>query len=230
MDALPPVVEKYPNLCYIVLGATHPNILREDGESYRLSLQRQARNLNLQRNVLFSNRFVGVDKLCEFLKAADVYITPYLNREQITSGTLAFALGAGKPIISTPYWYAEELLADGRGLLVDFRDSAAIGEAILRLLESPGLVRDMRAKAYEFSRRMTWHEVGQRYLDSFREAISTARVRASTPEHQPAPPPAHYGAAPAAPGPHQPADGRHRHPAARALRDPRPFARLLHGR
>jgi glycosyltransferase involved in cell wall biosynthesis len=182
LDALPPVVERYPSLCYIVLGATHPNILREQGESYRLSLQRQARNLGLQKNILFGNRFVGVEELCEFLQAADVYITPYLNREQITSGTLAYAVGAGKPIVSTPYWYAEEILADGRGMLVDFRDSAAIAEALLALLGDPVRVREMREKAYEFSRRMTWGEVGQNYLVAFREAISTARVRASMPD------------------------------------------------
>lgn len=182
LQALPRVVQRYPNLCYVVLGATHPNILREQGESYRLELQRLARNLGLQRNVLFSARFVDIEEVCEFLKAADIYLTPYLNREQITSGTLAYALAAGKPIISTPYWYAEELLADGRGVLVGFRDPEAIADALLDLLGNPARVREMRANAYEFSRRMTWHEVGGRYLDSFREAISMARVRASMPD------------------------------------------------
>jgi glycosyltransferase involved in cell wall biosynthesis len=182
LEALPPVVEQFPNLCYIVLGATHPNILREQGESYRLGLQRQARSLGLQKNVLFGGRFVTVAELCEFLKASDVYVTPYLNREQITSGTLAYALGAGKPIISTPYWYAEELLADGRGRLVPFRDPGAISEALLQLLSNPARVREMRANAYEFSRRMTWPEVGRQYLEAFREAISTARVHASMPD------------------------------------------------
>jgi glycosyltransferase involved in cell wall biosynthesis len=182
LQALPPVVEQFPDLCYIVLGATHPNVLREQGESYRLSLQRLARNLDLQKNVLFSARFVSLDELCEFLKAADFYITPYLNREQITSGTLAYALGAGKPIVSTPYWYAEELLAGGRGRLVGFREPEGVSEALLELLSSPARVREMRANAYEFSRRMTWPEVGGQYLEAFREAISTARVRASMPD------------------------------------------------
>ncbi|KPK62791.1 MAG: hypothetical protein AMK73_05675 [Planctomycetes bacterium SM23_32] len=182
LQALPPVVERFPNLCYIVLGATHPNILREQGESYRLSLQRSARDLGLQKNVLFSARFVSLGELCEFLKAADIYLTPYLNREQITSGTLAYALGAGKPVISTPYWYAEELLAGERGRLVGFRDPQAISEVLLELLSDPPRVREMRANAYEFSRRMTWHEVGGQYLEAFREAISTARVRASMPD------------------------------------------------
>ena len=182
LKALPPVVERYPNFCYTILGATHPNILAEQGESYRLSLQRTARDLGLQRNVLFSNRFVSLEELCEFLKATDIYCTPYLNREQITSGTLAYALGAGKPIVSTPYWYAEDLLDDGRGVLVDFRDPEEMGEAILDLLDSHEKVRRMRAKAYEFSRRMTWHEVGNQYLQTFRQAISMARVRASMPD------------------------------------------------
>jgi len=182
LQALPRVVDELPDLCYIVLGATHPNILREHGESYRLGLQRLARDLGLQRNVLFSDRFASLEELCEFLKAADFYVTPYLNREQITSGTLAYALGAGKPIISTPYWYAEELLADGRGRLVEPRDPDAIADALLELLGDPAGVREMRANAYEFSRRMTWHEVGRRYLDTVREAISTARVRASMPD------------------------------------------------
>jgi glycosyltransferase involved in cell wall biosynthesis len=182
LQALPPVVREFPDLCYIILGATHPNIVKEHGESYRLSLQRLARDLGLQRNVLFSARFVSLEELCEFLKAADYYVTPYLNREQITSGTLAYALGAGKPIVSTPYWYAEELLADGRGRLVDFRDPTPMSEAFLELLRNPEHVRDMRMNAYEFSRRMTWHEVGGQYLETFREAIATARVRASMPD------------------------------------------------
>ncbi len=182
LEALPPVVAEYPNLCYIILGATHPNIVKEYGESYRLGLQRLARNLGLQKNVLFNDRFVELAELCEFLKAADLYVTPYLNREQITSGTLAYALGAGKPIVSTRYWYAEELLAEGRGVLVDFKDSRRMGEALLSLLGNPAQVREMRANAYEFSRRMTWPEVGQRYLEAFREGISTARVRASMPD------------------------------------------------
>lgn len=182
LQALPPVVKKHPGLCYIVLGSTHPNILREEGESYRLSLQRLARDLRLQRNVLFSDQFVELPKLCEFLKASDFYITPYLNREQITSGTLAYAVGAGKPVISTPYWHAQELLADGRGVLVEFRDPDSISEALLRLLGDPAKVRGMRAAAYEYSRRMTWHEVGRHYLAVFREALSLARVRASMPD------------------------------------------------
>lgn len=182
IDALPRLVRRYPDTVYIVLGVTHPHVKRESGESYRISLQQRARALGVEKHLMFHNRFVSLEKLCEFIICADVYITPYLNREQITSGTLAYALGAGKPIISTPYWYAEDLLGEGRGILVEFRDPEGITEALLSLLGNPHRVREMRANAYEFSRRMTWPEVGQDYLQTFREAISTARVRASMPD------------------------------------------------
>ena len=180
LRALPPVVKQYPNLCYIVLGATHPNVVAQEGESYRLSLQRLARELGLQKNVLFVGRFVEKNELCEFLKAADVYVTPYLNREQITSGTLAYAQGAGKPIVSTRYWHAEELLADGRGVLTDFRDPEGIANGLLEILGDPDRMREMRANAYENARRMVWTEVGRQYVSTFREAMSTTRVRAAT--------------------------------------------------
>lgn len=179
LQGLPQVVERFPNLCYIVLGATHPNILAAEGDSYRLSLQRLARDLGLQKNVLFVGRYVEDDELCEFLKAADVYVTPYLNREQIVSGTLAYALGAGKPIVSTPYWHAEELLADGRGVLVDFKAPEAMAEALIKLLEDRTLTREMRADAYEHARHMVWREVGRQYVGVLREAMSSTRVRAA---------------------------------------------------
>jgi glycosyltransferase involved in cell wall biosynthesis len=182
LKALPAVVKQYPEFCYVVLGATHPNIVREHGESYRLSLQRLARELGLQRNVLFTDQYVDTPTLCEFLKAADFYCTPYLNREQITSGTLAYALGAGKPIVSTRYWHAEELLDEGRGVLVDFDAPDEISAALLELLDTPSKLREMRANAYEHARSMTWPSVGGQYLEVFREAISVARVVASMPD------------------------------------------------
>ncbi len=182
LRALPPIVEKQPDVCYIVLGATHPEILKREGEKYRLQLQRLARELGLQRNVLFIDRFVTQRELGEFLKAADIYVTPYPKREQITSGTLAYALGAGKPIVSTNYWYAEELLADERGVLVDVDKPEALTEGILGLLEEPERLRRMRAKAYEYSRKMVWAEVGQRYVDTFRAAMNAERVRAVMPD------------------------------------------------
>ncbi len=178
LQGLPSVVEGYPDLCYIILGATHPRIREQDGESYRLSLQRMARELGLQKNVLFIGRFVEQAELCEFLKAADIYVSPYLNREQITSGTLAYALGAGKPIVSTRYWYAEELLSDGRGILVDFRDPEGLARGLLDLLDDPRKLRETRVRAYEFSRDMVWPEVAGRYVETFREAMRAARVPA----------------------------------------------------
>lgn len=182
IEALPPVVEKFPNLCYVVLGATHPEIKEREGESYRLGLQRKARDLGLQKNVLFIDRFVSQEELCEFLKAADIYVTPYLSRKQITSGTLAYAVGAGKPVISTNYWYAEELLDEGRGILVEPKDPEALSEGLLELLTNPSRLREMRAAAYEYSRQMIWPEVGRNYLDTFRDAMSAARVRAAMPD------------------------------------------------
>ena len=126
LNALPAVVRDFPNVVYIVLGATHPNLVRDHGETYRLSLERLAKKNGVEKNVIFFNRFVDKDELVEFLGATDIYIAPYLNKAQITSGTLAYSFGAGKAVISTPYWHAEELLADGRGLLVPFGDSASV--------------------------------------------------------------------------------------------------------
>ena len=127
LRAMPAILKEFPNFVYIVLGATHPNLLREQGERYRISLERLAKDLGIKPNVSFYNRFVEIDELIEFIGMADIYITPYLNPAQIVSGTLAYAFGCGKSVISTPYWYAEELLADGRGVLVPFGDSAAPG-------------------------------------------------------------------------------------------------------
>ncbi len=182
LRAMPPIVEEHPDICYIVLGATHPEIVKREGEKYRLGLQRLARDLGLQRNVLFIDRFVEQRELGEFLKAADIYVTPYLNREQITSGTLAYALGAGKPVVSTNYWYAEELLDKDRGVLVDVKDEDALTEGVLSLLDDKEKLREMRAKAYEYSRNMVWSQVGQRYVDTFRAAMNATRVRAILPD------------------------------------------------
>ena len=129
---MPEILEEFPNFVYIVLGATHPDLVREQGERYRLSLERLAKNLGIKQNVIFYNRFVELDELTEFIRAADIYVTPYLNPAQITSGTLAYSFGCGKAIVSTPYWHAEELLADGRGVLVPFADSDGAGAGDLR--------------------------------------------------------------------------------------------------
>jgi glycosyltransferase involved in cell wall biosynthesis len=170
IEALAEVVERYPNLVYVVLGSTHPHVVLEEGEKYRESLQARVNKLGLQENVLFLDQFVNLKDLKEFIGAADIYITPYLGREQIVSGTLAYTVGAGKAVISTPYRYAEELLADGRGLLVPFKDSKAISEKILYLLDNEAERNAMRKRAYLFGRDMIWPNVASSYLKSFEEA------------------------------------------------------------
>ncbi|MGQ9574786.1 MAG: glycosyltransferase family 4 protein [Thermoguttaceae bacterium] len=170
IEALPAVLQRCPNVVYIILGATHPHVRNQEGESYRLSLQRLARACGIERAVIFHNRFVSLEELMEFIGAADIYLTPYLNPEQITSGTLAYSVGAGKAIISTPYWYAEELLADGRGLLVPFRDSRAISARTLELLDNEVERHAMRKRAYLFAREMVWPAVAARYMETFQQA------------------------------------------------------------
>lgn len=171
IDALPDIVKEFPDIIYIVLGATHPNVKKEHGESYRHFLQRKARNLGVENHIIFYNRFVELKKLCEFLGASDIYITPYLNKEQIVSGTLAYALGAGKATISTPYWYAEEILADGKGIIVPFNDSNTIANQIINLLSNAVERHAMRKKAYIFSREMIWKEVARNYIKVFAEVV-----------------------------------------------------------
>jgi hypothetical protein len=170
IDALPAIVERFPDAVYIVLGATHPHIIEHHGETYRLMLEERAMRLGVDGNVIFHNRFVSQAELSEFLAAADVYITPYLNPEQITSGTLAYALGAGKAVISTPYPYARDLLADERGRLVPFRDAAAIAHEIIELLADPEMRLGLRKRAASHGEAMLWPAVAQSYLTSFERA------------------------------------------------------------
>ena len=170
LRALPEVVAQFPNLVYIVLGATHPNLVREHGEVYRLSLERLAQDLGIKRHVSFYNRFVDLAELKDFLGVADLYITPYLNPAQITSGTLAYAYGSGKAVISTPYWHAEELLAEGRGVLVPFGDSGAIAREIISLLQDDKRRHAMRKAAYLAGREMVWEKTAHLYMASFDRA------------------------------------------------------------
>lgn len=170
IEALPHVLQKHPNLVYIILGATHPHLKRDQGESYRLSLQRLVKARGVQGNVIFHNRFVTLQELVEFIGCADLYVTPYLELRQIASGTLAYSTGAGKAVISTPYWYAEELLAEGRGVLVPFRDSGAIAARVIELLEHETKRHAMRKRAYEFGRQMVWPNVARQYADVFERA------------------------------------------------------------
>ncbi|MHC4562307.1 MAG: glycosyltransferase family 4 protein [Planctomycetota bacterium] len=170
IDALPPIVARHPEVVYVVLGATHPHVKRDSGEEYRNNLIRRAHELGVADNVKFVNRFVVLDELCEFLGSADIYVTPYLSEVQIVSGTLAYALGAGKATISTPYWYAQEMLADGRGRLVPFRDGNAIAEQVIDLLDNETERHAVRKRAYNFTRKMIWSQVGDDYLAVFEDA------------------------------------------------------------
>ena len=170
LRAVPEVHESFPDFVYIVLGATHPGLVREQGERYRLSLERLARDLGISKQVIFYNRFVELKELTEFIRAADVYVTPYLNPAQITSGTLAYSFGCGKAIVSTPYWHAEELLADGRGVLVPFADSGALAREICGLLRDEPRRNAMCEQAYRLGRGMVWAHSARLYMESFQQA------------------------------------------------------------
>jgi len=170
LRALPKIIKNHPNVVYLVAGVTHPNILRHEGEKYRLSLQRLTDELGIKGQVIFHNKFVPIEELKELITLADIYITPYLEETQITSGTLACSFGAGNAVISTPYWHAQELLADGRGILVPFGDSNSITKAITRLIQNEVERHTMRKNAYLLGREMTWNKVAQQYGNLFVEA------------------------------------------------------------
>lgn len=170
IEAMPAILEKNPNCVYLVLGATHPNLLAAEGERYRERLEELAKSLGVASEVIFHNCFVSVEKLKEYIGAADIYLTPYLNEAQITSGTLAYTFGAGKAIVSTPYWHAQELLDGDRGVLVPFSDSPAIALAVNDILAAPTRMTAMRKRAWKQGREMTWPVVARRYMESFAQA------------------------------------------------------------
>ena len=170
LQALPGIIKNHPEIVYIVLGQTHPNLLGNEGEAYRLSLERLAKDLGIQKHVVFFNRLVELEELIRFIGASDIYLTPYLTESQITSGTLAYAFGAGNAVISTPYWHAADLLADKRGTLVPFRDADAITTAVHELLENESMRHAMRRKAYKLGREIIWQHVAELYLKSFERA------------------------------------------------------------
>jgi glycosyltransferase involved in cell wall biosynthesis len=175
ISALPAILAKHPNVVYFIVGATHPHVMRHDGEAYRFSLQWLAQEKGVEGQVIFYNRFVSLEELVEFIGAADIYITPYLNPAQIVSGTLAYTVGAGKAVISTPYWYADEVLADERGVLVPFRDPAALAEQVIDLLDNEAKRHAMRKRAYLYGREMIWPQVARRYMESFQRARAERR-------------------------------------------------------
>lgn len=181
IDALPAITKLHPDVVYMVVGATHPHQKAEQGEDYRNGLHLRAKKLGVLDHVVFHDRFVADEDLLEFIGAADIYVTPYLNEAQIISGTLAYALGMGKAVISTPYWHAQELLADGRGRLFPFQDPAALAREVIDLLDHPAACHAIRERAYAYGRKMIWSEVGQRYLDTFADA-KRRRLRKRVPQ------------------------------------------------
>ena len=164
INALPEIVKTYPEVIYIVLGKTHPNVLRHSGEEYRVFLMRLVKNLQLEKNVVFLNEFIGEQDLFKYLCASDIYITPYLNEAQITSGTLSYAVGVGSAVISTPYWHAEELLAEGRGKFFDFNNSNDLASTLKELLDEPEKLKSLKRKAYDYGRKITWPKIGEKYV------------------------------------------------------------------
>ena len=175
LRAMPAVVAKHPDVLYIILGATHPHVLRNEGNKYRESLEKLISDLGLQDHVRFDNKYVSTPDLMKYLGVTDVYVIPYPNPAQITSGTLAYAVGAGKAVVSTPFWHAEELLADGRGLTFPFNDAAALSSQINEMLDNPADRHAVRRRAYDFARPMVWKDVAGQYLDIIGKSVAKRR-------------------------------------------------------
>jgi len=176
LNAMPTIVKENPEVSYLVVGTVHPEIVKKQGYSYKNKLKNLVVDLGLEKNVIFHDRFVTETELSDFLAASDIYVTSYLNKEQLTSGTLAFAVGCGKAVVSTPYWAAEELLANGRGVLVPFGNTQRMAEVINRLLGDESLLHRMTQRAYEYGRSMTWPIVGRAYWNIFRARQSFLRT------------------------------------------------------
>jgi glycosyltransferase involved in cell wall biosynthesis len=171
IQALSPLVEKHPDILYLVIGETHPEVRKIEGETYRVSLIRLVDQLGLKNHVRFHNRFLTKRELIRYLLATDICITPYIGPDQISSGTVVYALGAGRAVVSTPYLHAKELLSHGRGMFCEFRNPDSIADAVKKLLENDELRRDMEKKAYRYSRSFTWPKVAQKYTDILKRAI-----------------------------------------------------------
>jgi len=173
IEAMPAVLEENPEAIYLILGTTHPHIRQKEGEAYRKKLMRRVEELGLKDHVKFNNRFLTQREIIRYLHATDIYITPYLNRDQITSGTLAYAVGAGKALISTPYIYAQEILAEGRGMLAKFKSSASIGRCVNLIFGTPGLKEHLETEASKYGRRTSWSKVARQYITLFEEVVRT---------------------------------------------------------
>jgi glycosyltransferase involved in cell wall biosynthesis len=171
IQALPEIVKEWPGILYLVIGATHPQVRLRVGEKYRKRLVSLVKSLKLEKNVKFHNRFLSKDELIHYLQATDVYICPYVNVDQLSSGTVTYALGAGRAIVSTPFYYATEVLAEGRGLLCKFKSPDSITDGIRQLLENPEQRAHIEKLAYEYGQEMTWPKVASKYVSLFNEVI-----------------------------------------------------------
>jgi glycosyltransferase involved in cell wall biosynthesis len=181
IEAMREVVVEHPEALYLILGQTHPVVRRHEGEVYRHALEKLVADHGLAENVQLIDRYLGFDELIQYLQATDIYLTPYLNPVQIVSGTLAYAVGLGKAVVSTPYLYAEELLAHGRGFLVAFRDAASIAKTLGSLMADPDLRASTERRAYRFGRQMTWPHVAQEYGRLFSSLLPVRRAALATP-------------------------------------------------
>jgi glycosyltransferase involved in cell wall biosynthesis len=176
VEALPAIVAKNPDVIYVILGTTHPGVIKNSGEEYRDSLKRLAKKLGVADNLVFINKFVSEEELYDYLTAADLYITPYLNEAQITSGTLSYAVGAGAAVISTPYWHAQELLAENRGKLFDFRDANSLANIVNDLFQNASHLKELKSNAYNYGLHLRWPNTGQVFIDTLQAAISNDKL------------------------------------------------------